>query len=142
MSTATPTPDPAAGHHWTFLTNHAHVLLCLAADPGLRVRDVATHVGITERAAQRILRDLADAGYVEPVRVGRRNVYRLGLDEPMRHPVESGRPVRALVESFAGEAGRRGPAADAPRASARQTRRPSSRKAATFAHPMSGSSTS
>jgi predicted ArsR family transcriptional regulator len=91
------TPD----HHWTFLTNHAHVLLCLAVDPELRVRDIAARVGITERAAQRILRDLAEAGYVEPVRIGRRNVYRLGLDGPMRHPVESGRPVRALVESLA-----------------------------------------
>ena len=90
----------AVDTHWTFLTNHAHVLLCLAADSGIRVRDVATRVGITERAAQRILRDLADAGYIESTRTGRRNAYGLSLDRPMRHPVESTRPVRALVESL------------------------------------------
>jgi DNA-binding transcriptional ArsR family regulator len=101
MSDMTETRVPIAGHHWTFLTNHAHVLLCLAADPGLRVRDIADRVGITERAALRILADLADAGYLERVRVGRRNAYRLRLDGPMRHPVESGRPVRTLVDSFA-----------------------------------------
>jgi predicted ArsR family transcriptional regulator len=100
ITTARPSP---VGHHWTFLTNHAHVLLCLAEDPELRVRDIAVRVGITERAALRILRDLADAGYLERVRVGRRNLYRLRLDGPMRHPVESGRPVRVLVDSFAAE---------------------------------------
>lgn len=95
-----PAAVPPAEHHWTFLTNHGHVLLCLAADPGLRVRDIADRVGITERAAQRILRDLAEAGYLEAVRIGRRNVYRLRLDQPMRHPVESVRSVRVLVESL------------------------------------------
>lgn len=101
MSEPTETRPPTTGHQWTFLTNHAHVLLCLAEDPELRVRDVAGRVGITERAALRILGDLADAGYIERTRVGRRNLYRLRLDGPMRHPVESGRPVRVLVESFA-----------------------------------------
>jgi predicted ArsR family transcriptional regulator len=95
--------QPVQGeHHWTFLTNHAHVLLCLASDPDLRVRDIAARVGITERAALRILADLADAGYIERTRVGRRTAYRLVLDGPMRHPVESDRPVRALVDSLAG----------------------------------------
>jgi DNA-binding IclR family transcriptional regulator len=93
----------AAGHRWTFLTNHAHVLLCVAADPGMRVRDIAVRVGITERAALRILGDLADAGYVERVRVGRRSLCRVRLDGPMRHPLESGRAVQALVESLAVE---------------------------------------
>lgn len=102
MSEMTRALEVQGEHHWTFLTNHAHVLLCLAVDPELRVRDIATRVGITERAALRILGDLADAGYLERTRVGRRNVYRLRLDGPMRHPVESDRPVRALVESFAG----------------------------------------
>jgi len=103
MSDLTKTRAPITGHQWTFLTNHAHVLLCLAEDPELRVRDIAARVGITERAALRIIGDLADTGYLERVRVGRRNAYRLRLDGPMRHPVESGRPVRALVDSFSAE---------------------------------------
>ena len=86
---------------WTFLTNHAHVLLCLAGTPDLRVRDIAERVGITERAVLRILHDLGETGYVERARVGRRTRYRLQLDRPMRHPVESRRPVRVLVELLA-----------------------------------------
>jgi DNA-binding MarR family transcriptional regulator len=86
---------------WTFLTNHAHVLLCLAADPDLRLRDVAARVGVTERAAHRILHDLVEAGYVTPIRSGRRNRYRLALDGPMRHPLEATRSVRDLVEALA-----------------------------------------
>lgn len=85
---------------WTFLSNHAHVLLCVAADPSVRVRDVADRVGITERAAQRILADLASEGYLVRERVGRRNRYRLRLDRPMRHPIERVRSVRALVEAL------------------------------------------
>jgi DNA-binding MarR family transcriptional regulator len=93
----------AAG--WTFLTNHAHVLLCLAQDPDVRVRDVAEHVGITERATLRILHDLVLAGYVLAERVGRRNHYRLRLDEPMRHPMERARPIRVLVDALREAAG-------------------------------------
>jgi hypothetical protein len=85
---------------WTFLTNHAHVLLCLATDPDLRLRDLAVVVGITERAAQRILLDLVQAGYVSRVRVGRRNSYALRLERPMRHPVEAGHLVRDLVAAL------------------------------------------
>jgi predicted ArsR family transcriptional regulator len=92
--------DPEA--HWTFLTNHAHVLLSLAADPDARVREVAEHVGITERATLRILHDLVEAGYVRAERVGRRNRYRLRLDEPMRHPMERSRAVGMLVEALRG----------------------------------------
>ncbi len=101
-------PDRASGveggpgpHGWTFLTNHAHVLVCLAADPGLRVRDIATRVGITERAVVRILGDLVDAGYVVRRRTGRRNEYALRLDLPMRHPVEATTAVGALIEAIA-----------------------------------------
>lgn len=94
----------AAGH-WTFLTNHAHVLLCLAEDPDVRVRDVAEHVGITERATLRILHDLVQAGYVAAERVGRRNHYRLRLDEPMRHPMERARPIGMLVAALHEAAG-------------------------------------
>ena len=73
---------------WTFLTNHAHVLLCVARDPDVRHRDVAAAVGITERATQRIVADLVDAGYLERERDGRRNRYRLNADLPLRHPLE------------------------------------------------------
>jgi predicted ArsR family transcriptional regulator len=99
-------PPPAAwsaganGRAWTFLTNHAHVLVALAADPTQRVRDVAVRVGITERAAQRILHDLVAAGYLERDRHGRRNAYRLVLDRPMRHPVEAGHTVGDLVAAL------------------------------------------
>ena len=82
---------------WTFLTNHAHVLLCIAADPGVRLRDVAEKVGITERAAQRIVADLVEEGYLTRTRVGRRNHYDLHPELPLRHPVEQAREVGALV---------------------------------------------
>ncbi len=73
---------------WTFLTNHAHALVCIARDPELRLRDVAARVGVTERAAQRIVSDLVDAGYLVRQKEGRRNTYRVRADRPLRHPVE------------------------------------------------------
>lgn len=85
---------------WTFLTNHAHVLLAIALDPRLRIRDVAVRVGITERAAQRILHDLVAEGYVEREKHGRRNTYRLVLDRPLRHPIEASHTVRALIDAL------------------------------------------
>ena len=96
---------PNAEPTWTFLTNHAHVLICLAGDLDLRLRDVADLVGITERAAQRILHDLVEAGYVERARSGRRNSYRLALDRPMRHPIEADHPIGVLVKALAGSPG-------------------------------------
>ena len=93
-------PDSGAGT-WTFLSNHGHVLLCLAMQPGIRVRDVADRVGITERAVLRILAELEAGGYVERQHAGRRTSYRVDLDRPMRHPVETTRPVRNLVEARA-----------------------------------------
>ena len=89
--------SPAAGRQWTFLSNHAHVLVCLAADPDTRLRDVAASVGITERAVQKIVGDLEGAGVVERVRTGRRNRYRLHLSVPLRHPLEAHRTVGALL---------------------------------------------
>lgn len=73
---------------WTFFTNHAHVLLCIARDPSIRIRDVAGQVGVTERAAQRIVAELTDAGYLDRSREGRRNHYRVNVELPLRHPVE------------------------------------------------------
>ena len=88
---------PAAPGEWTFLTNHAHVLLCLATDPEVRLRDVAEAVGITERAAQRIVMELEGAGYLERERVGRRNRYRLHADQPLRHPMDRDHHVNELL---------------------------------------------
>ena len=98
---ATPGAGAAAGDApWTFLTNHAHVLRALAADPDMRVRELAGAVGITERAALRILGDLETSGYVTRERVGRRTHYRLRLDQAMRHPMERGLPVAALLHAL------------------------------------------
>ena len=83
---------------WNFLTNHAHVLLCVWEDPEARVRDIATRVGITERAVQRILQELESEQYLHRERVGRRNRYRVRGDRPLRHPVEDHRPVSLLLE--------------------------------------------
>ena len=84
-------------HRWTFLSNHTHVLLCLAIDAEQRVRDVAKSVGLTERAVQRILSDLEEAGMISRERVGRRNRYTLELDSPLRHPLEAHHTVGELL---------------------------------------------
>lgn len=83
---------------WTFLTNHAHVLLCISRDPDIRIRDLAERVGITERAAQRILTDLVEQGYLERIREGRRNHYTIREDLPLRHPVERSHQVGELIQ--------------------------------------------
>ena len=83
---------------WTFLTNHAHALLCIARDPGIRLRDVAERVGVTERASQRIVSDLVEAGYLDRIREGRRNTYRIKGDRPLRHPVERGHHIGEILE--------------------------------------------
>jgi DNA-binding IclR family transcriptional regulator len=82
---------------WTFLTNHAHTLVCIARDPGLRLRDVAERVGVTERAAQRIVSDLVDAGYLDRHKDGRRNTYLVRADQPLRHPVEHGHDIGEIL---------------------------------------------
>ncbi len=90
-----PPPDPAGD--FTFLTNHAHVLICLAGDPDLRLRDVAQRVGITERAVQKIVQELEAAGVLTRQREGRRNHYRIHAQRPLRHPVEAHRTVADLL---------------------------------------------
>ena len=82
---------------WRFLSNHTQVLLCIDRDPNVRTRDIAQMVGITERAAQRIVADLIESGYVESERVGRRNRYRLNLDIAMRHPAQDGHEIGELL---------------------------------------------
>ena len=83
---------------WRFITNHTQVLLCIARDPDVRLKDVAETVGITERAAQRIVADLVEAGFVRRVRVGRRNRYEIERDLPMRHPSQSDHQIGELLD--------------------------------------------
>jgi DNA-binding IclR family transcriptional regulator len=83
---------------WRFLSNHTQVLLCLSRDPNARFRDIAQRVGITERAAQRIVADLIESGYVESERVGRRNRYRVNTDIAMRHPAQDGHEIGELLQ--------------------------------------------
>lgn len=91
-------PKPAEPAHWTFLTNHSHVLICLHRDPDMRLRDVADRVGITERAVQRIVHELEDAGVVTRQKDGRRNHYRIAKRKPLRHPLESHHNVGDLLD--------------------------------------------
>jgi len=89
------TPD--GDKTWRFLSNHTQVLLCIQRDPDVRFRDIAQLVGITERAAQRIVADLIDSGYVESDRIGRRNHYRVNTDIAMRHPAQEGHDIGELL---------------------------------------------
>lgn len=88
------------GPSWTLLSNHGHVLVCLALDPQLRMRDVATQVGITERAVQLIIRDLVKAGFVVASRVGRRNSYTVLRAQQLRHPIEAHVRVGEFLDLF------------------------------------------
>ena len=106
--------------NWTFLTNHSHVLLCIGAEPDLTMREVAARFGITERAAQRILADLIEAGYLEAEKIGRKNHYKVNGDLPLRHPLERANPVStllALTGSHGNASARLGPA-NAPKPTA------------------------
>jgi len=91
-------PEEVIEPTWTFLTNHAHVLNCVAGDPDSRLRDIAARVGITERAAQAIVSDLEAGGYLTRTRVGRRNSYEVHPDLPFRHAIERDHQVGELLE--------------------------------------------
>ena len=95
-------PNPAEAG-WTFLTNYSHVLICLALQPDLRMREVADSVGITERAVQRIVADLEAAGVLTRNKDGRRNQYDINLKLQLRHPVEAHRTVGDLLKMVGGE---------------------------------------
>lgn len=82
---------------WTFLTNHSHVLICLAQDNEMRLRDVALKVGITERAVQRIVTELEEGGVLTRNRDGRRNTYMINPDIALRHPIEAHHTVAAII---------------------------------------------
>jgi len=94
-------PPETPSQRWTFLSNHAHVLICLAQEASPRLRDIAGRIGITERAVGAIVHDLEEGGFLERGRDGRRNTYRLLLDRPLRHEVERHRDVRELIGLFA-----------------------------------------
>lgn len=97
MSMTVPTPELPA---WTFLTNHAHVLIVISRDPDLRQRDISYLVGITPGAVQRILHDLEEGGYITSERIGRRNRYSVIGEGPLRHPLENGHTVEDLLRSL------------------------------------------
>ena len=81
--------------NWTFLTNHARVLLCIAHDPGVRLRDIAASLGITERSAYGIVTDLAEAGYIVKQKNGRRNRYQIQAHLPLPEPASQRNPPPA-----------------------------------------------
>jgi DNA-binding transcriptional ArsR family regulator len=89
-------PEPPRGR-WTFLTNHSHVLILLSHNPSIVLREVASRVGITERAVQRIIADLEEEGFIEREKVGRQNRYRILADRPLRHSIEAHRTIGDLV---------------------------------------------
>lgn len=92
-----PPQETTKTNRWTFLTNHAHVLAFLHKDPEKVLREVATEVGITERAVQRIIQDLEEGGFIQKEKVGRKNQYRIIEDVPLRHPIEWHRNIGDLL---------------------------------------------
>jgi len=90
--------DPTTAPTWVFLSNHAHVLLSVARDPDARARDIAERVGITERAAQRILSDLLAEGYISKTKSGRRNHYTVNRRGHLRHPVFRNLKIGPLID--------------------------------------------
>lgn len=93
-------------NHWTFLTNHAHVLICVANAKDATLHEIAEQVGITERATHRIVDELVREGALERTRVGRRNHYEIRSDSPLRHPLEEHCSVGELLRMVT--RGRRG----------------------------------
>ena len=83
---------------WTFLSNHAHVLLCIARDPEITMKSISELVGITERAVQRIVADLVQQEYLRRDKDGRRNRYTISAQKPLRHPIEAHRNVDAILD--------------------------------------------
>jgi len=85
---------------WTFLTNHAHVLLCLSRGEALTARELGLRIGITERAVQVILADLTNGGYLDKTKVGRRNLYTVNIKGRLRHPLEAHHTVGELITAL------------------------------------------
>lgn len=96
----TPTEQPPASRGWTFLTNHAHVLLCLSRNGDVTMRELAQAIGITERAVQATIADLVADGYLTSVKQGRRNTYTIHSQGRLRHPLESEHTVDDLITAL------------------------------------------
>lgn len=86
---------------WTFLTNHGHVLVCIAQNPDIRITEIASLVGIGERAAHRIVGDLAAGGYVIVTKDGRRNLYSVDFSRHLRHPLEADHTIGEIFKALA-----------------------------------------
>lgn len=99
--TSAPKRELAPAKAWTFLTNHAHVLIVLYTEPDLSLREVALRVGITERAVQRIVQDLEDQSYLSHEKVGRKNRYSVTTSLALRHPIEAHRKIGDLLHLIA-----------------------------------------
>lgn len=84
--------------HWTFLTNHSHVMVCLARDPHKSLRMIAEEIGITERAVQKIVTDLVAVGVLTKIKSGRNNHYELHTDIPLRHPLEQNCTLSQILD--------------------------------------------
>jgi predicted transcriptional regulator len=97
------TPHASSTASFTFLTNHSHVLLLIAANPEMRMREMALSVGITERAVQRIIDELSTTGYLVVTKEGRRNHYSIVTQKPLRHPVEGHCTIGELIHFVHGE---------------------------------------
>ncbi|MFC4327011.1 helix-turn-helix transcriptional regulator [Streptomyces andamanensis] len=112
---------PESHTGWTFITNHARVLAAIADNPNVRIRDIAAHCRLTERAVQRIISDLEEGGYLSHTRDGRTNTYRIEPDKVLRHPAEAGLSVASLLSLLVRDETERG--AQPTARSARRTAR-------------------
>lgn len=104
-------PESANSKPWRFVTNHTQVLLLISRDPEARLREIAAQVGITERAAQRIVADLVESGFVKRARIGRRNHYRIDREAKMRHALQAQLEIGGLLDLLDSDQ----PPDDAPR---------------------------
>jgi predicted ArsR family transcriptional regulator len=105
MSNGNPLGREDGERRWHFLSNHAQVILCIAREPDIRLRDVAQAVGVTERAVQRIVADLVASGHLQSERIGRRNRYVVNRRVVMRHPAQSNHEVGELLDLLADSPG-------------------------------------
>jgi DNA-binding IclR family transcriptional regulator len=101
VSPAKGTTDPVDALAWTFMTNHLHVLLCIAKEPEIRIRDIAALVGITERMVQKLVTELVTAGYLGIEKHGRRNRYTLNRKLRLRHPLEAHHTIGEVLDLLA-----------------------------------------
>ncbi|MFI0509880.1 DNA-binding IclR family transcriptional regulator [Streptomyces canus] len=106
---------PESHTGWTFVTNHARVLAAIADNPSARIRDIAAHCRLTERAVQKIISDLEQDGYLSHVREGRSNTYRIDPGKVLRHPAEAGLTVAALLSLLVQDEEDRSPLPDSRR---------------------------